>query len=183
LTWALWGAGQGGGDGLQQGGLIALDDHQVRQTIDLTGLHLTRARLGGANLTSANLTGADLTGADLGGADLTGAGLFGASLTSARLNDAVGPSEAAVPEGWEREAGGRLHRSSTSWDGQGDRNWSRLVITRCITRSPVSSAQLKVSHRELAAVGEMGVPINVGSWRVWRVIQHESCPWGCTRAR
>ena len=43
------------------------------------------------------------------------------------------------------------------------------VITRCITRSPVSSAQLKVSHRELAAVGEMGVPINVGSWRVWCV--------------
>jgi hypothetical protein len=32
------------------------------------------------------------------------------------------------------------------------------VITRCITRSPVSSAQLKVSHRELAAVEEMGVP-------------------------
>ena len=32
---------------------------------------------------------------------------------------------------------------------------------------PVSSAQLKVSHRELAAVGELGVPINVGSWRVW----------------
>jgi hypothetical protein len=52
------------------------------------------------------------------------------------------------------------------------------VKTRFITRSPVSSAQLKVSHRELAAVGEMGVPINVGSWRVWRVIQHESCPWG-----
>jgi hypothetical protein len=50
------------------------------------------------------------------------------------------------------------------------------VITRCITRSPVSSAQLKVSHREPAAVGEVGVPINVGSWRVRRVIQHESCP-------
>jgi len=41
----------------------------------------------------------------------------------------------------------------------------------------VSSAQLKVSHRELAAVGEIGVPINVGSWRVRRVIQDESCPW------
>jgi hypothetical protein len=38
------------------------------------------------------------------------------------------------------------------------------VITRCITRSPVSSAQLKVSHRDLWPLGEMGVPINVGSW-------------------
>ena len=64
------------------------------------------------------------------------------------------------------------------WFGNGPEppapNW---VITRCVTRSPVSSAQLKVSHRELAAVGEMGVPINVGSWRVRRVIQDESCPW------
>jgi hypothetical protein len=75
----------------------------VRQTIDLTGLHLTRARLGDANLTSA------------------------------RLNDAVWPSEAAVPEGWEREADGRLHRSSTSWDGQ----WEPVIDPgpnrRCVT--------------------------------------------------
>jgi hypothetical protein len=60
---------------------------------------------------------------------------------------------------------------------------SDRVIQRVITRSAVSSAQLKVSHRELAAVGEMGVPINVGSWRVWCVIQHESCPVGTTRYR
>ncbi len=49
------------------------------------------------------------------------------------------------------------------------------VITRCITRSPVSSVRLKVPQRELAAVRELAAPINVGSWRVLRVIQHESC--------
>jgi hypothetical protein len=57
------------------------------------------------------------------------------------------------------------------------------LVTRCITRSAVSSAQLKVSHRELAAVGETGVPINVGSWRARHVIQHEFCPVRTTRYR
>ena len=58
--------------------------------------------------------------------------------------------------GCRREHEGRPGRDLESAVG-------RPVITRCITRSPVSSAQLKVSHREVAAVGEMGVPINVGS--------------------
>ena len=56
-----------------------------------------------------------------------------------------------------RSRGNRARPGATSHD---------RVITRFITRALVSSARLKVSHRELAAVGKLGVPINVGSWRV-----------------
>jgi hypothetical protein len=53
---------------------------------------------------------------------LTGAQLDGADFTGAWPEHAVWPSEAAVPEGWERDADGRLKQPNTSGDGQGTSN-------------------------------------------------------------
>jgi hypothetical protein len=88
-----------------------------RQRINLAGKHLAGADLTGANLAVANLRDANLTRADLTDADLTDA-----DLTDADLTDAKWLTDAPAPRGWERDAAGRLQRSSTSRDGQGDRN-------------------------------------------------------------
>jgi hypothetical protein len=110
---------------------------------DLTDARLINARLVGADLTGARLRGAliiqvDLDGAGLGGADLTDARLVavnleGATLLSARLdgtdlaevrldgarfdhaqlNGAIWPRDAAVPDGWKRNASGRLVAADT----------------------------------------------------------------------
>ena len=78
-------------------------------------------------------TGANLTGANLGcraprrrqphrcEARPT-PGLTDATLHRANLIHVVWPSEKLVPRGWEPDADGRLKQSSTSRDGQGDRN-------------------------------------------------------------
>jgi hypothetical protein len=101
---------------------------------DLTGADLTQADLTDANLIEAHLSDANLTGTDLSGAylmsatlsravliratltratltdaDLTDADLTDAVLNGATLTGAMWPSGAAVPEGWQRDAGsGRL---------------------------------------------------------------------------
>ena len=108
-----------------------------RQRIDLTGLHLTGARLDGANLNGALLDGANLTGAwlvdanlngaqltranltraMLGGANLTRAMLDRANLTGAQLTRAnliramLGPNPPIVPPGWVITAMGELRPS------------------------------------------------------------------------
>ena len=56
-----------------------------RQSIDLSHLHLTRAKLSHADLTGADLEGADLTEARFAWADLTGARFALADLTGADL--------------------------------------------------------------------------------------------------
>ena len=99
---------------------------------DLTGAmldhaNLTRTWLDDANLTGAMLNLANLTDAMLDDANLTGATLDHANLTDATLDHAnltgaVWPSKKLAPRGWERDADGRLRQSSTSRDGQGDRN-------------------------------------------------------------
>src|SRR5262249_55140838 len=66
---------------------------------------LDSASLIGANLAEVTLTDADLSFADLDGANLTGANLTGANLSRAYLTDAVWPTDAAVPGGWQRESG------------------------------------------------------------------------------
>ena len=76
---------------------------------NLTGADLADASLFGASLTDANLTGADLTDvnftrADLTRADLTETDLTGANLNEAHLTGAFWPADAAVPEGWQRDA-------------------------------------------------------------------------------
>ena len=88
----------------------------------LIAVELARAHLRQADFTDANLSGADLTGANLLGADFTGAQLSGwpdlgeievpgPELTDANLTDALWPSYADVPEGWERDSNsGRLTR-------------------------------------------------------------------------
>jgi uncharacterized protein YjbI with pentapeptide repeats len=84
---------------------------------DLTAARLARAYLNQADLTGADLTGADLTGADLTSADLTDADLTNADLarstdfTGAKLNRAIWPRNAVVPEGWDRDTEGRLRRA------------------------------------------------------------------------
>jgi hypothetical protein len=95
---------------------------------DLHGALLTGAELAGAHLVGAILAGADLTGASLYGANLERAVLHGANLTGANLTDvtvtdaqldgaqldgALWPSDTAVPEGWRRDASGRLERART----------------------------------------------------------------------
>lgn len=77
----------------------------------LSNAMLTQARLTGADLTEADLTRADLTRADLTQANLTHANLTGADLTGADLTGAIWPSDAAVPEGWQRGNGERLERA------------------------------------------------------------------------
>jgi hypothetical protein len=71
---------------------------------DLTGASLFGASLVGANLTGADLTGVNLTRADLTRADLTETDLTGANLNEAHLTGAFWPADAAVPEGWQRDA-------------------------------------------------------------------------------
>ncbi len=68
--------------------------------------NLTCAMLIDAHLTHATLAFADLTRAMLIDADLAGADLSGADLSGARW-----PKDAPVPEGWERDADGRLQRA------------------------------------------------------------------------
>jgi uncharacterized protein YjbI with pentapeptide repeats len=61
----------------------------------------------------ANLTGANLTGAYLPRADLSRAVLDGADFTGA-----LWPSNATVPEGWQRDTdSGHLKRADTDADG------------------------------------------------------------------
>jgi hypothetical protein len=68
--------------------------------------------------TGANLAGAILAEADLSYAILTSANLFGANFTEANLTEtdltgALWPSDAAVPEGWQRGTeSGRLKRGN-----------------------------------------------------------------------
>ena len=97
-------------------------DHANLTRAWLDRANLTRVTLGRANLTDATLDHANLTHAVLGNANLTGATLGHANLTRAWFTGAVWPPGAAVPQGWERDADGWLKRSSTSRDGQGDRN-------------------------------------------------------------
>ena len=85
--------------------------------------NLTTAKLPRADLTGADLTGAMLAGATLNGADLTDADLSGADLTrstdftGAKLDRAIWPRNAVVPEGWERDTdSGRLRRFHTDSD-------------------------------------------------------------------
>jgi Pentapeptide repeats (8 copies) len=114
-----------------------------RGVIDLTGANLTfadlhdarlaRASLGKATLHFTMLIGADLTRAFLVSADLTGASLRKAKLTNAHLNfaqldaglleaaDLTGvdlryaqyPMNAEVPQGWVRDANGKLDRAAS----------------------------------------------------------------------
>jgi uncharacterized protein YjbI with pentapeptide repeats len=83
-----------------------------------TDINLARADLTRANLTNANLAGAILAEADLSYAIFTSANLFGANITEANLTatDLTGtlwPSDAAVPEGWQRDVGSsRLKRGN-----------------------------------------------------------------------
>jgi hypothetical protein len=116
-----------------------------RQRIDLTGLHLTGARLDGANLTGAWLDGADLSGAWLVGADLSGAQLTRVNLTGVMLGRAdltgamldradltramldrtnltramLGANPSVVPPGWVITAMGEL-KPSPREDFRGD---------------------------------------------------------------
>jgi Pentapeptide repeats (8 copies) len=91
---------------------------------DLTGAQLRGARLFDVRLEFANIGGADLTSASLVRVNLEHAVLFDARLVDANLGDArldgaqfggakldraLWPSDAAVPDGWERDAAsGRL---------------------------------------------------------------------------
>jgi hypothetical protein len=83
----------------------------------LAGAYLTGAYLAGANLSStylddANLTNAVLDDANLTNANLRGTDLTGVNLTGTNLTGAIWPADAAVPEGWQREAStGRLYHA------------------------------------------------------------------------
>jgi hypothetical protein len=78
--------------------------------VNLTSATLTRATLSLANLTDANLTDANLIYADLTDANLTRT-----NLTDAKLIGAVWPVNAAIPEGWQRDAdSGRLKQADTN---------------------------------------------------------------------
>jgi uncharacterized protein YbdZ (MbtH family) len=89
---------------------------------DLADANLTRTDLGGAKLPNANLDGATLIEADLGGADLVEASfdhadLTRVKLTDADLTDAIWPSNAEVPEGWQQDTeSGRLKRADAKSD-------------------------------------------------------------------
>jgi Pentapeptide repeats (8 copies) len=69
---------------------------------------LASADLASADLTGANLTGANLAGANLAGANLHDANLARANLAGANLEGAFWPRDAAPPDGWKRDASGKL---------------------------------------------------------------------------
>ena len=74
---------------------------------NLKGAHLNEANLGHAILSEVDLADADLADADLANAFLAGVHLNGANLTRV-----LWPSQAEIPDGWDREAGsGRLSRA------------------------------------------------------------------------
>jgi hypothetical protein len=58
------------------------------ESVDLTGVHIRRARLLNANLSGTNLSGADLRGANLSHAVLAGVNLSGTDLSLANLSRA-----------------------------------------------------------------------------------------------
>ncbi|HEX7163229.1 MAG TPA: pentapeptide repeat-containing protein [Trebonia sp.] len=107
----------------------------------VSGTTFAGSRLPNTNLIRARLDGSDLTGAWMSGANLTDASLIGAvltqtvlkeailvratlhkaiiddttDLTDADLTDALWPSDAIPPEGWERDtSSGRLKRADPS---------------------------------------------------------------------
>lgn len=91
---------------------------------DLTGAHLTKATLIHAKLSPADLTDAERADAkhtdagpiatNLTDAVLDGAVLDSAVLDGANFTGAVWPSDATVPEGWQRDTdSGRLKRTDT----------------------------------------------------------------------
>jgi Pentapeptide repeats (8 copies) len=99
--------------------------HAYLDDANLVGANLAAANLSGAvsiyaDLSRASLSGADLRGADLRSANLTRANLSEAKLTGVKLTDANlsgarWPADAAVPEGWKRDAdSGRLTAADTS---------------------------------------------------------------------
>ena len=82
---------------------------------DLTHANLFVADLTGADLTRANLTDANIVSANLTGTDLARANPTDANLTHANLTDALWPSDAAVPDGWQRDGDSpRLKRSQSN---------------------------------------------------------------------
>jgi uncharacterized protein YjbI with pentapeptide repeats len=76
----------------------------------LNGANLTRASLSGARLDGAHLRDANFTNAALNMADLTGADIAGATFAGANLTSARWPENTDVPEGWQRDARGRLQQ-------------------------------------------------------------------------
>jgi uncharacterized protein YjbI with pentapeptide repeats len=82
---------------------------------DLANADLRRVNFTGANLAGVNLSGADLTGVDISAADLSSADFGRVDLNGAYLTGALWPRNAAVPEGWIRDAdSGRLRRANTA---------------------------------------------------------------------
>ena len=82
----------------------------VLSNAKLKGANLTRASLSGARLDGADLRDADFTNAALKMADLTGADIRGAMLTGADFTGARWPSGTDMPDGWQRDASGRLQQ-------------------------------------------------------------------------